>query len=102
MGRVKEGSAPQRINIMNISLFLEESHCHSRQEHSRDSLWLCHGVQAWMWNRVCPQLCHTQPFITSLQSIINIAHSFSQQNEPGLQTIHGGGALKALWGPFKV
>lgn len=48
------------------------------------------------------QLCHTQPFITSLQSFINTAHSFSQHNEPGLQTIHGGGALTALWGPFKV
>lgn len=57
--RSKHGESEGRISSTKnkhneISLFLEESHCHSRQEHSRGSLWLCHGVQAWMWSRVCP------------------------------------------------
>lgn len=33
MGRVKEGSASQKINVINISLFLEESHL-SQQNRS--------------------------------------------------------------------
>lgn len=67
MGRVKEGS--QRTNIIKISLFLQESHLSQQNRSTPGIHYGCamEPVQAWMWDRICPQLCHTQPFITFLQ-----------------------------------
>lgn len=41
MGRVKEGSASQRINIINISIFLQESHLSQQNRSTPGSHYGC-------------------------------------------------------------
>lgn len=90
MGRVKGGSASQRIKIMNISVFLQESHLSQQNRSTPGIHYGCampqSPVQAWDVRQVCHQLCHTQPFISFL--------SFNKHLT--FQTINGGWAPKAV------